>query len=93
MISDATTRVKLLSFVSQSGESQPRQNENIPNFSLPNFDSSANVTIAAASTGSPKVEFGIKEIRDGLKFVTEKGTHRYLEDHLDYIDSVINNLK
>ena len=41
MISDATTRVKLLAFVSQSGESQPRQNENIPNFSLPNFDSSA----------------------------------------------------
>ena len=86
VISDVPTRVKLLGFVSETGDPtqhDQQQNEILPNFTIP----------SSGDSSLPKVDFRIEKIGNRLKLLTEKGTRRYLEDHLDYIDSVVSNLK
>ena len=79
VISDVTTRVKLLGYISETGEPL-RQYNNV---------SISNVSIVSI----PRIEYRIDLIRDQLKNVTEKGTQRYLSDHLQTIESVVTNLK
>ena len=85
VMSDVPTRVKLLGFVLETGDptQHQQQNEILPNFTIP----------SSGDSSLPKVDFRIEKIGNRLKLLTEKGTRRYLEDHLDYIDSVVSNLK
>ena len=86
VISDVPTRIKLLGFVPET--QHEHQNEN-----LPNLTKTSSSDQFGSDSSLPKIDFRIEEIGNRLKLLTEKGTRRYLEDHLDYIDSVVSNLK
>ena len=93
-MSDVTTRVKLLGYVSTTGE--PLRSINHSAFDLINTTGLTGLTGLADSTVStenPAIEYNVDSIRERLLSVYDKSTSKYLNDQLTVMESVVGNLK
>ena len=93
-MSDVTTRVKLLGFVSTTGE--PLRSSNHSALDLINTTGLTGLTGLADSTVStenPAIEYNVDSIRERLLSVYDKSTSKYLNDQLTVMESVVGNLK
>ena len=93
-MSDVTTRVKLLGFVSTTGE--PLRSSNRSALDLINTTGLTGLTGLADSTVStenPAIEYNVDSIRERLLSVYDKSTSKYLNDQLTVMESVVGNLK
>ena len=93
-MSDVTTRVKLLGFVSSTGE--PLRSSNHTALDLINTTGPTGLTGLAgltSSTENPLIEYSIDSIRDRLATVYDKSTSKYLNDQLTIMESIVGNLK
>ena len=93
-MSDVTTRVKLLGFVSTTGE--PLRSSNHSALDLINttgLTGLIGLADSTVSTENPATEYNVDSIRERLLSVYDKSTSKYLNDQLTVMESVVGNLK